>query len=164
MFLKKLAFWRSQTLLSITDRSVVKSYCPKWVYFWGAILGGGVNDSTCDENLDLAPKTTSTIRCWDKTFLGSIFFFKKLAFWRGQTLLSITGRSVVKSYCPKWVNFWGAILGGGVNDSICVENLDLAPKMTSTIWSSDAMKSWCFDVRKKTRNTKIFKNRARVKR
>ena len=61
------------------------------------------------------------------------FVFKKLAFWRSQTLLSVTGRFLVKSYCPKWVYFWGDFLGEGVNDSICVENLDLAPKMTSTI-------------------------------
>ena len=34
-----------------------------------------------------------------------ILFFKKLAIWRSQTLLSVTGRFVVKSYCPKWVYF-----------------------------------------------------------
>ena len=33
------------------------------------------------------------------------FVFKKLAIWRSQTLLSVTGRFVVKSYCPKWVYF-----------------------------------------------------------
>ena len=69
------------------------------------------------------------------------FFFKKLAFRMSQGFLSVISRSVFKSYYPKWVYFWGDFLGGGVNDSICVENLDLAPKMTSTIWSSDAMKS-----------------------
>ena len=65
------------------------------------------------------------------------FFFKKLAFRMSQGFLSVIGRSVVKSYYPKWVYFWGDFLGGGVNDSICVENLDLAPKMTSTIWCCD---------------------------
>ena len=44
------------------------------------------------------------------------------------------GRCVVKSYCLNWPYFWGDFLGEGVKDSICVENLDLAPKMTSTIW------------------------------
>ena len=67
-------------------------------------------------------------------------FFKKLAFRMSQEFLSVTGRSVVKSYCPKWVYFWGDFLGGGVNDSICVENLDLAPKMTSTIRCCYVMK------------------------
>ena len=43
----------------------------------------------------------------------------------------------VKSYCPKWVYFWGDFLGGGVNNSICVETFDLAPKLTSTIWCCD---------------------------
>ena len=37
------------------------------------------------------------------------------------------------------VCFWGDFLGGGVNDSICVETLDLAPKLTSTIWCCDVM-------------------------
>ena len=59
-----------------------------------------------------------------------------------QGFLSVIGRSVVKSYYPKWVYFWGAILGEGVNDSICVESLDLAPKMTSAIWCWDWMKKF----------------------
>ena len=81
-------------------------------------------------------------RCWniflDKNFVkGSIFFFKKLVFWRSYEFLSVTGRSVVKSYCPNCLYFWGDFLGEGVNDSKCVENLDLAPKMTSTTWCCD---------------------------
>ena len=64
---------------------------------------------------------------------GRFFSFKKLAFWRSYEFLSVTGRSVVESYCPNCLYFWGDFLGEGVNDSICVENLDLAPKMTSTI-------------------------------
>ena len=44
------------------------------------------------------------------------------------------GRCVVKSYCPNCPYFWGDFLGEGVNDSICVKILDLAPKVTSTIW------------------------------
>ena len=67
------------------------------------------------------------------------FVFKEVAFWKTYEFLSVIGRSVVKSYCPKWVYFWGDFLGGGVNDSICVENLDLEPKMTSTIWCYDVM-------------------------
>ena len=53
--------------------------------------------------------------------------------------MSRDGRSVVKSYCPKWIYFGGEFLGEGVNDSICVETLDLAPKTTSTIWPPDMM-------------------------
>ena len=37
------------------------------------------------------------------------------------------------------VDFWGDFLGEGVNDSICVETLDLAPKMTLTIWCCDVL-------------------------
>ena len=59
-----------------------------------------------------------------------------------QGFLSAIGRSVVKSYCPKWVYFWGDFLGGGVNDPIFVKTLDLAPKMTSTIWCCDVMIIW----------------------
>ena len=35
--------------------------------------------------------------------------------------------------------FWGDFLGEGLNDSICVENLDLAAKMISKIWYLQVM-------------------------
>ena len=38
--------------------------------------------------------------------------------------------------------FWGRIPWRGKNHSICAENLDLAPKMTSTIWCWDWMKNF----------------------
>ena len=66
-------------------------------------------------------------------------FFKKVAFWRSYEFLIRVGRCVVKSHCPNCPYFWGDFLGGGVNDSICVEILDLAPKMTYTIWCCDVM-------------------------
>ena len=66
-------------------------------------------------------------------FLGSNFVFKKVRFWRSHEFPSVIGTSVVKSDCPNCLYFWGDFLGEGVNDSICVETLDLAPKMTSTI-------------------------------
>ena len=62
--------------------------------------------------------------------------FKKVAFWRSCEVLIRVGRCVVKSY-PNCPYFWGDFLGEGVNNSICVENLDLAlkvQKLTSTIW------------------------------
>ena len=65
--------------------------------------------------------------------LGSIFVFEKVRFWRSYEFLSVVSTSVVKSYCPNCPYFWGDFLGEGVNDSICAENLDLEPKMTSTI-------------------------------
>ena len=68
-------------------------------------------------------------------FSGLIFVFKKVRFWRSYKFPSVIGTSVVKSYCPNCLYFWGDFLGEGVNDSICVENLDMAPKMTSTIWT-----------------------------
>ena len=74
---------------------------------------------------------------WTKILSRGFVFFKKLAFWRSYEFLSVTGRSVVKSYCPNCLYFWGDFLGEGVNDSKCVETLDLAPKMTSTIWCCD---------------------------
>ena len=49
------------------------------------------------------------------------------------------GRCVVKSYCPKCPSFWGDFLVEGVKDSICVLDLDLAPKMTLTLWCFDVM-------------------------
>ena len=52
------------------------------------------------------------------------------------------GRCVVKSYCPKCPYFGGDFLVEGVKDSICVFDLDLAPKMTSTIWCCDVMIIW----------------------
>ena len=70
---------------------------------------------------------------------GARFFFEKVRFWRSYEFQYVIGTFVVKSYCPKWVYFWGDFLGEGVNDSICVENVDLAPKMTSTIWRYDVM-------------------------
>ena len=69
----------------------------------------------------------------------SISVFKKLVFWRSYEFLSVSGRSVVKSYCPNCLYFWGDFLGEGVKDSIRVGNLDLGPKMTSTIWRCDTM-------------------------
>ena len=60
-----------------------------------------------------------------------------MAFWRSYELLSVTGRSLVKSYCLKCPYFGGDFLGEGVNDSICVEILDLAPKVTTTMWFLD---------------------------
>ena len=68
-----------------------------------------------------------------KNFRGR-FFSKKVRFWRSYDFFIPVGRCVVKSYCPNCPYFWGDFLGGGVNDSICVFNLDLGPKMTSTIW------------------------------
>ena len=56
-----------------------------------------------------------------QNFLGSIFFFKKVRFWRGYEFLIRVGRCVVKSHCPNCPYFWGDFLGEGVNDSICVE-------------------------------------------
>ena len=70
------------------------------------------------------------------------FLSKKMRFWRSYEFVIRVGRCVVKSYCPKCPYFWGDFLGEGdqgVNDSICVENLDLEPKMTSTIWCFDVM-------------------------
>ena len=85
-------------------------------------------------------------------FSGPNFVFKKVRFWRSYEFPSVIGTSVVKSYCPNCLYFWGDFLGEGVNDSICVENLDLEPKMTSTIWcydvmiiSSDEMLIWWYD-------------------
>ena len=57
-------------------------------------------------------------------------FFKKVRFWRSYEFLIRVGRCVVKSYCPDCPYFGGDFLGEGVNDSICVEILDLAAKMT----------------------------------
>ena len=67
-------------------------------------------------------------------FFAKIFgindFFKKVRFWRSYEFLIRVGRCVVKSYCPDCPYFGGDFLGEGVNDSICVEILDLAAKMT----------------------------------
>ena len=70
-------------------------------------------------------------------FWGLILVFKQVRFWRSYEFLSVIGRCVVKSYCPNCPYFWGDFLGKEVNDSICDEILDLAPKATSTIWSFD---------------------------
>ena len=86
--------------------------------------------------------STVKIFFWNFFFakiFGPIFFFEKVRFWRSYEFQYVIGTFVVKSYCPKWVYFWGDFLGEGVNDSICVENLDLAPKMTSTIWCLHVM-------------------------
>ena len=68
---------------------------------------------------------------------GVYFFFEKVRFWRSYEFLIRVGRRVFQSYCPKCPYFWGDFLGEGVNKSICVSDLDLAPKMTSTISSCD---------------------------
>ena len=68
-------------------------------------------------------------------FKGSIFFSKKVAFWRSYEAEHVTGRCALKSYCLKCPYFWGEILGEGVNDSISVFEADLEPKMTVTISS-----------------------------
>ena len=69
-------------------------------------------------------------------------FSKKMRLWRSYEFQIRVGRCIVKSYCSKCPYFWGDFPGEGVNDSICVENLDLAPKMTSTIWCCEEM-IWC---------------------
>ena len=78
------------------------------------------------------PGTKNWGFCFSKTF-GVDFVFKKMRFWRSYEFRIRVGRCVVKSDCPKFPYFWGDFLGEGINDSICVENLDLAPKMTSTM-------------------------------
>ena len=87
---------------------------------------------------------------WWKKNLRNIFginnFFKKVTFWMSYEFLIRVGRCVVKSYCPNSLYFWGDFLGEGVNDSICVENLNLAPRMTSTIWCCDWMMIWEYDL------------------
>ena len=89
-----------------------------------------------------------------KTFFWIFFlrkfsdFSKKVRFWRSYDFLIRVGRCVGPSHCPKCPYFWGDFLGGGVNDSICVENVDLAWKMTSTIWClrfGDNMIIWYHD-------------------
>ena len=78
--------------------------------------------------------------------IGVRFFFKKVRFWRSYDFLIRVGRCVVKSYCPNCPYFWGDFLGEGVNDSIYVEYLDLALKLTSTIWCCDLMRFWNYDT------------------
>ena len=68
-FSKKVRFWRSYDFFIRVGRCIGPSHCPKCPYFWGDFLGGGVNDSICVQNLDLAPKMTSTIRCYDVMIL-----------------------------------------------------------------------------------------------
>ena len=75
-------------------------------------------------------------KCFWK-ILGVDFVFEKVAFCRSYEFLIRVGRRVVKSYCPNCPYFWEDFLGEGVNGSICVEKLGLAPKMTSTIWCCD---------------------------
>ena len=67
-------------------------------------------------------------------------------FWRSYDGLIVTGRCVVKSYCPKCPYFWGDFLVEGVKGSICVFDLDLGPKMTSTIWCCTIMITWYDDT------------------
>ena len=67
-------------------------------------------------------------------FFGINDFFKKVAFWRSYEFLIRVGRCVVKSYCPNCPYFRGDFFGEGVKDSICGSDLDLALKMTSTMW------------------------------
>ena len=117
-------------------RCVVKSHCPNCPYFWGDFLGGGVKDSICVENLDLGPKITSTIWCFD-LISGVDFFSRKMRIWRGYEFLIRVGRCVVTSHCPNCPYFGGDFLGKGVKDSICVEILDLAPKTTGNHLSCD---------------------------
>ena len=76
---------------------------------------------------------------------GGHFFFEKVRLWRGYEFLIRVIRCVLKSYCLNCPYFGGDFLGEGVNDSICVETLDLAPKMTSTIWCLHVMTIWQHD-------------------
>ena len=62
-----------------------------------------------------------------------------MKFLRYYEFLSVTGSFVVKIYFLKYIYFWGDFRGGGVNDSMCVETLDLAPKLASTIWCCHVM-------------------------
>ena len=70
-------------------------------------------------------------------FQKIISFFKKVTFWRSYEFLIRVGRCVVKRDCPIFPYFWGDFLGEGVNNSICVLDLDLTPKMTSTFWTKN---------------------------
>ena len=67
-----MTFWRSGDFLIRDGSSVVKSYCPKYTYFWGDFLVEGVKDSICVFYLDLGPKMTSTIWFWDEKFLDAL--------------------------------------------------------------------------------------------
>ena len=68
--------------------------------------------------------------CSPKKILCKI---NKLVFWRSYDGLSVSGRSVVKSHYLKYPYFIDTSLGEGVNDSISVLDLDLAPKLTLII-------------------------------
>ena len=61
--------------------------------------------------------------------------------------MSVTGTSVVKSHCPKCVYVLDTTLGERVEDPICVLDLDLEPKMTSTIRCCDVMTKRECDIR-----------------
>ena len=96
-FFKVVRFWRSYEFLIRDGRCVVKSYCPKCPYFWGDFLVEGVKDSICVFYLDLGPKMTSTIWCWDEKFLASNFFLKKLQFLlKGQPLETFSNLSQIR--------------------------------------------------------------------
>ena len=101
---KKVRFWRSYEFLIRVGRCVVKSYCPKWPYFWGDVLGEGVNDSKRVETLDLAPKMTSTIWCCDRIFAGQFLFSRN---WRfggaGQVWASLACRSQKVIACSSFI-------------------------------------------------------------
>ena len=68
-FFKKVRFLRSYEFAIRVGRCVVKSYCPKCLYFRGDFLGEGVNGSICVENLDLGLKMTSAIWCCENMIL-----------------------------------------------------------------------------------------------
>ena len=61
------------------------------------------------------------------------FSFEKMAFWRRYKFPSVTGRQLVKSCCLKCPYFGEDFLGEGANNSICVLDHDLGPKLTETI-------------------------------
>ena len=75
-------------------RCKCKKLSPELLFFCRDFLGDGVNDSTCVENLDLAPKVTSTIWIFFcKMFSGSNFIFQKVRFWRSYEFPSVIGTS-----------------------------------------------------------------------
>ena len=60
----------------------------------------------------------------------------KYVFSRSYAGLSMIGRSAIRNHSLKCVYFIDTTLGEGVNNSISVLDLDLAPKLTLTIWAS----------------------------
>ena len=75
------SFWRSSEFLSISGSFFVTNHYLSFVHFLSMILGGGVNESGCLFDVDLAPNMTFILNCLLFVFVNLLLHVMAFPSW-----------------------------------------------------------------------------------